>query len=170
MPDQPTYPLVTRLRNRLHRNVVGAVPAYYRRIWGMRIGEGCRISLSAKLDKTNPTGLIIGDHTFLTFGATVLTHDFVGRRHLETRIGSYCFIGARSMIMPGVTIGDHCIIGAMALVREDVPPRSLVVGNPGRVVRSDLVTTRWGMRPRDGEALSPWLEAELARAGTDGDG
>lgn len=169
MADKAAYPLLTRIRNRVHRHLVESIRLYYIHVWGMRIGKGTRLSLTAKLDKTNPKGMVIGDHTFLTFGATVLTHDFVGRRHLETRIGSYCFIGARSMIMPGVTIGDHSIVGAMTLVREDVPPRSLVVGNPGRVVRTGLVTTRWGMIPREGEALSPWLDAELAREAAEAD-
>lgn len=139
-------PLLVIVRNFLHRNVVEALRYYYVYVWGMQIGKGCRLSLRAKLDKTNPRGVVIGEYTALTFGSALLTHDFVNRRHLTTKIGSYCFIGCGSTIMPGVTIGDHCIIGANTLVVRDVPPHSAVMGNPGRVVERDIQTTFWGIR------------------------
>lgn len=148
-------PLATRLRNAVHRRLVESIRLYYIHVWGMKIGEGVRLSLTAKLDRTNPRGVVIGDWTFLTFRSVVLTHDFVNRRHMETRIGAYCFVGCNAVIMPGVTIGDHCIIGANALVREDVPDRCVVVGNPARIVRRDIDTIRWGMIPRDWEERVP---------------
>lgn len=153
-------PLATRLRNALHRRLVESIRLYYIHVWGMQIGEGVRLSLTAKLDRTNPRGVVIGDWTFLTFGSVVLTHDFVNRRHMETKIGSYCFVGCGAVIMPGVTVGDHCIIGANALVREDVPDRCVVVGNPGRIVKRDIETIRWGMIPREWEERVPLSGAE----------
>jgi maltose O-acetyltransferase len=45
------------------------------------------------------------------------------------------WIGARVIILPGVTIGTGSVIGAGSVVTRDVPPLSVVVGNPGRVVR-----------------------------------
>ena len=81
---------------------------------------------------------------------------------MTTTVGDYCFIGCGALIMPGVTIGDHCIIGANALVLQDVPSHSLVVGNPGRVVRSDLVTVAWGMAPRPGRDAARRLAAATA--------
>ena len=138
-------PLIAKLRTRLYRLVGEMVRQYYNRIWGTNIGVGCRISLSAKLDKTNPRGITIGEYTIITFNTAILTHDFVNRRHVNTSIGSHCFIGCGSIIMPGVTIGNHCIIGAGTLVREDVPNNSIVAGNPGRVIRSDIKTTKWGI-------------------------
>lgn len=154
-------PFVTRLRNFVHPRALELRRIYLNRVWGMSIGEGCRISTEAKLDKTNPRGVIIGAHTYVTFGATILTHDFVNRRHVETRIGRWCFIGCRAIIMPGVTIGDHCVIGAGALVREDVPDRCIVVGNPGRVVKTGIDTVRWGLTPHPSEAPVPLAEGEL---------
>lgn len=53
-------------------------------------------------------------------------------------IGNDVWIGRRVMIMPGVTIGDGCVIGAGAVVAKDMPPYSIVVGNPARVVRNRL--------------------------------
>ena len=53
-------------------------------------------------------------------------------------IGNDVWIGGRVIILPGVTIGDGCIIGAGAVVSKDVPPYSVAVGNPARVVKSRL--------------------------------
>lgn len=119
---------------------------WYRGFWGMDIGQEVRIARSARLDTTNPRGLHIGDYTAVSFDAAILTHDFVNYRHVETRIGSCCLIGARSVILPGVTIGDHCIIGAGSVVVGDIPARSLVSGNPARLVERDIQTGKWGIR------------------------
>lgn len=130
----------------MHGFVTAVVRWYYRRIWGMDLGEGVRLSLSVKLDKTNPGGVHIGDHTFLTFRSTVLSHDFVHGGMVDTRIGSNCFIGCNVTIMPGIAIGDHCIIGAGSVVTKDIPSNSIAVGNPAKVVRSDIVTGPYGMQ------------------------
>jgi acetyltransferase-like isoleucine patch superfamily enzyme len=136
---------LSRLRTRLYRTSSKLQTWYYRRVWGMTIGDDCRISTSAKLDKTNPRGMHVGDSTLISFDAAVLTHDFVGNKHLDTFIGSNCFIGARSIILAGIRIGDHCVVGAGSVVIADVPSNSIVVGNPARIVRSDIVTGRWGI-------------------------
>lgn len=51
-------------------------------------------------------------------------------------IGRCAHIGMGSIILPGVTIGEGAIVGAGTLVTKDVPPYSLVVGHPGRVVKT----------------------------------
>lgn len=50
-------------------------------------------------------------------------------------IGDNCWIGAGSVICPGVTIGENCVIGAGSVVVKDIPANSVAVGNPCRVVR-----------------------------------
>jgi acetyltransferase-like isoleucine patch superfamily enzyme len=67
-------------------------------------------------------------------------------RHLDVRIGKCCLIGARSVIFAGVTIGDHCIVSAASVVMKNVPSNSLVMGNPARVMESNISTGPRGHR------------------------
>src|SRR5881409_4109728 len=138
-------PLVSRIRDMLHSVVVRFRRQYLIRVWGMDIGVGTSISMSAKLDKTNPRGIHIGKYTTVTFGAAILTHDYVNNRDADVRIGDNCFIGAHSIILPGVTIGDSCIVAAASVVVRDVPAGSLVTGNPARVVENNVKTTHYGV-------------------------
>ena len=63
------------------------------------------------------------------------------------RIGRGAFIGIGAIVLPGVTIGKNGYVGAGAVVTEDVPERSVVVGNPARVIRRwDEATRRWTRR------------------------
>ena len=55
---------------------------------------------------------------------------------LPTLVKKGASIGANATILPGLTIGEGSMVGAGAVVTKDVPPRTLVVGNPARVVRS----------------------------------
>lgn len=52
------------------------------------------------------------------------------------KIGKRAFIGARSIILKGVTIGDGAVVGAGSVVTSDVPPNSLAAGNPAMVLRT----------------------------------
>lgn len=52
------------------------------------------------------------------------------------RIGNDVWIGGGAVVLPGVTIGDRSIVGAGSVVVHNVPPESLVVGNPARIVRT----------------------------------
>lgn len=55
-----------------------------------------------------------------------------------------CWIGQNVVIMPGVTIGELSIIGANSVVTHSVPPRSIAIGNPARVIKQwDPVSKSW---------------------------
>ena len=77
------------------------------------------------------------------------SHGIEGRAPKEApvRIGDGTWIGARAIILPGVTIGRRCVIAAGAVVSKDVPDDTLVAGNPARVVRElvypDGVARAW---------------------------
>jgi len=148
-------PIATRIRDALCEVGQEIRRQYLNRIWHMDIGEGTKISSSAKLDKTNPQGIHIGKYSVVAFGAAVLTHDWVNDVHRDVHIGDNCFIGAHAMVLPGVTIGDNCIVAAASLVARNVPAGSLVAGNPARVVESNLKTTRYGIRVREKTAPQP---------------
>ena len=72
----------------------------------------------------------------------VFTNDLVPRVRfktppegfLPTRVEVGASIGAQATVVCGVTIGRHALVGAGSLVRADVPPHALVVGNPARQV------------------------------------
>jgi putative colanic acid biosynthesis acetyltransferase WcaF len=71
------------------------------------------------------------------------THDFGDRNMpLQTAkitIDADAFIGARSFVLPGVTIGEGAIVGACSLVTKDVPAWSIVAGSPARVLRKRTI-------------------------------
>jgi acetyltransferase-like isoleucine patch superfamily enzyme len=144
--DEMKKPLVTRIRSGLTPWAREAYRQYLRVVFGMDIGRGAKISLSAHLDKTNPRGVHIGEYTSVAFDAAILTHDFVNRKHVDVHIGKNCLIGARSIIYPGVSVGDHCIVSTAAVVMKDVPPNCIVAGNPGRVVETGVQTGPLGIR------------------------
>lgn len=138
------YPL-KHMRNNVYHYWSAWRRAYLRKVFGMHIGKGTRISSKARLDYTNPKGVYIGDHTTITFDVAILTHDFVNLRHVDTHVGNYCFVGTGSILMPGVRIGDHCIVGAGSVVTRDVPPGCIVAGNPARIQRTGISTRAYGI-------------------------
>lgn len=129
------------------------------RLWGMTIDPTARISLSAKLDLTNPKGVIIKERCTITFGAVILAHDMTRRLRMTTVIEADSFIGGRAIILPGVRVGPNAIVAAGAVVTRDVAPNTIVAGNPARVIQSNIEIGRWGMLQaaieHDGLVLDP---------------
>lgn len=117
----------------------------YSKVLGMNISRSCRFSFGAKLDFTNPKGIHIGDETYLAFGVVIFTHDMSRKFHADTFIGSRCFIGANSIVMPGVRIGNNCVVGAGSVVTKDVPDNCIVAGNPARIIKAGITTKKFGM-------------------------
>ncbi|MBF2097340.1 MAG: gamma carbonic anhydrase family protein [Gloeomargaritaceae cyanobacterium C42_A2020_066] len=92
----------------------------------IHLGQGTNIQDGAILhgDPDQPTVL----EAYVTVGHRAVIHS----AHIET--GTLVGIGA--IVMNGVTVGSGCIIGAGAVVTRSLPPRSLVVGVPGKVIRA----------------------------------
>jgi acetyltransferase-like isoleucine patch superfamily enzyme len=116
----------------------------YRKVWGMDLHPSCTFSLSVRFDFTYPKGVHVGADTYIAFDVAILAHDRTRRMYVDTWIGERCFIGARSIIMPGIRIGDECVVGAGSVVVADVPPRSIVAGNPAKIIRSNISVGRFG--------------------------
>lgn len=127
------------------RNALLAIRARYLRRLGMDIHPDTQISLKAHLDKTNPSGIHIGEGTLVAFGAVILSHDLARVLHTDTYIGRNCFVGAHSIILPGIHIGDNCIVATGSVVTKNVDSNSIVGGNPARVIRTGIRTGKWGM-------------------------
>lgn len=114
---------------------------------------------------TEPGGtLLVGDRSLINFGCSVVATQLVSigadcligthvmlldngyhrvepERRLERPpsapivIEDNVWVGARAIVMAGVTIGAGSCVGAGSVVTADVPPRTLVAGNPARVIR-----------------------------------
>ena len=120
---------------------------------------GCNCRINAKIGRytsiASNVETIIGNHPTRTFVSThpaffskekqcgfsfvedtifeELTYADEEKHHVV--IGNDVWIGQNAVILPGVHIGDGCIIGANSVVGSDIPPYSVVVGNPAKVVR-----------------------------------
>ena len=143
---------IVAFMGRLHSLLAEFRRLYFNKLWGMDIGPNCRISLSAKLDRTHPRGVHIGGRTAINFGACILTHDYPRWLQADTWVGKECNIGARSIIMPGIKIGDNCVIAAASVVMKDVPANCLVAGNPARIMDTGIQTGPLGINRRTHDA------------------
>ena len=140
--NQKMFMLLVRLRNSL----LYFRTWYFRTVYGMNIAPDVRLSFKCRIDKTNPKGLTIGEKTMVTFDAIVLSHDYASRRHAaKTVIGTHCFIGCGSIIMPNVTVGNHVIVAAGSVVTKDVPDNCIVAGNPAKIIKQGIETIDYGM-------------------------
>jgi acetyltransferase-like isoleucine patch superfamily enzyme len=115
-----------------------------KQIFGMDISKSARISFRAIIDKTNPKGIHIGDESYVASGAVILSHDFATKKRHDTEIGRKCFVGVNAIILPGVTIGDSVIVGAGAVVVNNIPSGCIVAGNPAKIIREHVQTTKFG--------------------------
>lgn len=89
----------------------------------------------------------IGENSTLAFRVTILTtanpnapynllKEIYPPISQPVVIGDNVWIGACSIILPGVTIGDMSVVAAGSVVTKDVPPHTLVAGVPARVIKS----------------------------------
>jgi acetyltransferase-like isoleucine patch superfamily enzyme len=131
--------MLTKFRNFIRLIIIRIQYLILTKIYGMNIHHSSLISLKARLDKTNPKGVYIGKNSVITTGVVILTHNYVmgNNTFLDTKVGDNVFLGVNSIIMPGITIGNNSIIGAGAVVTKNVEDFSIIVGNPGRLLRKD---------------------------------
>lgn len=135
---------MTKIRNFIRLIVITVKHIILTRLYNMDIAKSARISFGTKLDKTNPSGIHIGDETYIASGAIIFAHDFARNMHADTYIGKRCFIGANAIVMCGITIGDNVIIGSGSVVTKDIPSNCIAAGNPAKILKENIRTKKFG--------------------------
>lgn len=108
---------------------------------GLVIGTGFTKMGGVIIDPSHCWHISIGDNVTLAPRVHILAHDastkvFLGYTQVKnTKIGNNVFIGAGSVVLPGVTIGNNVVIGAGSVVSQDIPDDSVAVGNPARIIK-----------------------------------
>lgn len=87
-------------------------------LYGYDIAKSAKVSIGAKLDRTYPHGIHIGSEGYIASGVRVLSHDYCRAIHKDVFIGKRCFIGADSLILPGVELYDNTVVAAGAVVTK----------------------------------------------------
>jgi acetyltransferase-like isoleucine patch superfamily enzyme len=116
------------------------------RAWGGSISLGTNVFTGEYSVIYGHGGITIGDNTLIAMHCRIVSsnHTIPGRdgiiRHqsdilLPTAIGKDVWLGAGVTVLGGVTIGDGCVVAAGAVVSNDLPPYSISMGVPAKVVR-----------------------------------
>jgi acetyltransferase-like isoleucine patch superfamily enzyme len=90
---------------------------------GVEIGDECLIAMHCRI--------LSAEHALAPAGVAIRTQPDLPK---PTRLGRDVWLGAGVTVTAGVTIGEGCVIGAGAVVTKDLPPLSIAVGAPARVV------------------------------------
>jgi acetyltransferase-like isoleucine patch superfamily enzyme len=121
--------------------------SWLHKVRGVKIQHPMRVRISANviIDTVYPELVEIGDDVFVTRGVVIVAHfeptpflrQFIPMTEFgEVRIERGVYIGVNAIILPGVTLGEGSIIGSGSVVTKNIPPYSVAVGNPARVIRS----------------------------------
>lgn len=120
-------------------------PPFHSNWAGKHVHFGSYVYANFNLTLVDDTDIYVGDATMFGPNVVVATagHPILPSLRVQgyqynapVHIGKNCWIGAGSVIVPGVTIGDNTVIGAGSVVTKDIPSGVVAVGNPCRVLRS----------------------------------
>jgi len=131
-----------RLAQIVANRLTGSDPVKECRSRGVAVGERTVFHAGVIVDFSHGFHIEIGDDVTLAPRVHILAHDASTKKHLnytrlgKVKIGNRVFVGADSIVLPGVFIGDDVVVGAGSVVTRDIPARSVAAGNPARVVSS----------------------------------
>lgn len=119
-------------------------PPFHANFGGAHCHWGSHIYANFNLTMVDDTHIYVGDYTM--FGPNVIVataghpilpqlREQAYQYNASVHIGKNCWLGAGSIVLPGVTIGDNVVIGAGSVVTKDIPSNVVAVGNPCRVLR-----------------------------------
>ena len=107
---------------------------------GLTVGEDVFINFGCTIDRSFCWLITIGNRVTLAPNVHILAHDASTKRELgctkmgKVIIGDDVFVGAGTVILPGVQIGDRVVIGAGSVVTKSIPGGSVAAGNPAKVI------------------------------------
>lgn len=107
---------------------------------GFKHGKNFNIEKGANIDRAFCRIISCGDNVTLAKDVYVLAHDasmnkFLGKTKVgSVRIGNNVFIGAKSIILPGVTIGDKVVVAASSCISHDIPSGEVWGGVPAKKI------------------------------------
>ena len=119
-------------------------PPFHANWGGKHVHFGNKVYANFGLTCVDDTHIYVGDMTMFGPNVTVATanhpilpelRENAYQYNLPVHIGRNCWIGAGTVIVPGVSIGDNTVIGAGSVVTKDIPANVVAVGNPCRVMR-----------------------------------
>lgn len=111
---------------------------------GKHVHFGRDVYANFNLTLVDDTDIYVGDKVMFGPNVTVATaghpiephlRDLQMQYNIPVHIGRNVWIGANSVVLPGVTIGENTVIGAGSVVTKDIPANVVAVGNPCRVLR-----------------------------------
>lgn len=112
---------------------------------GVKMGHDVFIDPTAILETAFPENITIGNDVRITAGCVIMSHIKAPHYLRETGLvpvvlkpvvlEDHCFIGVNSVIMPGVTVGKASVVTSGSVVVTNVPPYSMVQGNPAKVIK-----------------------------------
>ena len=132
-------------------------------LYGCEIGDNTKIGTFVEIQKGAKIGIQckISSHTFICEGVTIEDNVFVGHNVtfindlyprataadgraktegdwvcIPTVVKQGASIGSSATLLSGITVGENAIVGAGSVVTKDVPPNTIVAGNPARVIRN----------------------------------
>lgn len=109
---------------------------------GMKVGKNFGRLNGVILDPSHCWLIEIGNNVTMAPRVHILCHDASTKTFLNytkigrVTIGNNVFIGAESVVLPGVNIGNNVVIGANSTITHDIPDNSVVVGSPAKVICS----------------------------------
>lgn len=125
---------------------------------GLTVGSNFNMLDGVTLDWSHCWHNTIGDDVTMAPGVRILAYDASTKMHLgytrigKVAIGDRVFIGAGSIVLPGVRIGSDVIVGAGSVVSKSIPDNTVACGNPARAVAA---TDEWVTRKRREMGMVP---------------